>query len=316
MGKLASNICLDTPDLRGLEVPACDQSEESANPLRFLTLCLDEIVLAEPTKAFTAHATRTANVFLTQVESLTRNGPQRFDLQVRAGQLVAACCERLQRMTTTAEVKAAKKVNVKELWVQQCLSSGSLKWAVQAVTKWGMQAQFASLEHRWLESNFSSALDRADWGHAALLAIEDPKMKAVTIKRLIDAKEMSLAMDFCFQFSGQEGKMLPLLLQIATQDQVFIFDLLALHGHTSKAVTRDASTAKVRAAGITLEQLDACLAPVLMSAPRYKLSCGLDGRLKELSKALPKVKAFQCIQDRVDVRDLWTKHASQAAGQT
>lgn len=77
------------------------------------------------------------------------------------------------------------------------------------------------------------------------------------------------------------------LLQISTDDHVFVIDLLAL------------------ARPPLARQLSAALRPLLLEEKVYKLGCGLTGDLKKLALSYPFVDAFRSVHGCIDLSALW-----------
>ena len=76
------------------------------------------------------------------------------------------------------------------------------------------------------------------------------------------------------------------LLQLATDDAVFVVDLLALGAHSPQA-------------------LSGALQPVLLNESTYKLGIGLAGDLRKLATSYPSVEAFQAANACIDLATLW-----------
>lgn len=89
---------------------------------------------------------------------------------------------------------------------------------------------------------------------------------------------------------------------MATADQVFIFDLLAL-----PAAEAAASADAVRFSGL----LDACLTLVLASPHPLKLGCGIAGDLRQLAAAFPSMRCFAQVAGVVEIR--WAATALDCA---
>jgi uncharacterized protein with PIN domain len=98
------------------------------------------------------------------------------------------------------------------------------------------------------------------------------------------------------------------ILQLATRDQAFIFDLWSLAGRSPRAPAE--SHADGSRGGSTLRAgLDACLGPLFENACVLKLGFGLGGDLDVLRRSWPQVKAFQTLVGALDVGDLRTGSA-------
>ena len=93
------------------------------------------------------------------------------------------------------------------------------------------------------------------------------------------------------------------MLQIATQDQVFIFDLRPLVEPDS-ATSNEGTIIAHQDGTYKLDRaaLDACLTAVLAGPKPYKLGCGLAGDLGALAQALPGMQAFRRSRGVVELR--------------
>eukprot|EP00798_Chlamydomonas_sp_ICE-L_P015012 gene15012-21080_t len=81
------------------------------------------------------------------------------------------------------------------------------------------------------------------------------------------------------------------LLQVATTDRVFLFDLIALRKEPGA--------------------LDACLLPVFGSQAVLKLGFEILGDLSTLAASYPAVKAFKRVNSVLDLKELWIAYQSQ-----
>ncbi|KAK9805945.1 hypothetical protein WJX73_007487 [Symbiochloris irregularis] len=204
--------------------------------------------------------------------------------------------------------------NVKAAWVQQCVSDSNHKAAVLAVRRWGLQSQLPDLEFQWIQSAFASRLAAGNWGSAGLLALEDRDMQVVLVQHLTDARELTLATDFCFQFALRPdlfpGLPQPLPAEVQAAEAARHLPLPL----PPEAVILVDTAAKLHAAHAALMQAEAVGVDVECAAARIQIAGGRTSHLGVKTAMQPALLQV-AMQDQgmMDLRQAWSQNAPQAA---
>eukprot|EP00803_Ostreobium_quekettii_P003285 evm.model.scf_241.7 EVM.evm.TU.scf_241.7 scf_241:68723-91161(+) len=176
--------------------------------------------------------------------------------------------------------------------VEECIAKDRTKAAFQAVNRFGLAARFPSVERTYMEKTIRHLLKKSLWGLAAVFAGKDGQLQETVVRAMAEAGEATMAKQHCIMFNIPESaaRMDPKELaadEVATEDRVFIFDLLTLNRNP---------------------RFDEVLKLAFWRESTMVLGFSVSGDLAKLSSSYPWVQAFQGVKSILDVQALARLH--------